>query len=103
MATSGDGGRGCKVLNFGLLVGEGGGRVGESSKWVWQGALVASAVRGKGEGEARTTLEREITPFFLQMTSRVCGGGSFPSYRAHNGPRGKRAHLRPTTQNPKYS
>ena len=42
-------------------------------------------------------LEREITPFFLQMTARVCGGGLFPSYRAHNGPRGKRAHLRPTT------
>ena len=48
-------------------------------------------------------LEREITPFFLQMTARVCGGGPFPSYRAHNGPRGERAHLRPTTQNPKYS
>ena len=47
-------------------------------------------------------LEREITPFFLQMTARVCGwggggGGPFPSYRAHNGPRGERAHLRPTT------
>ena len=26
------------------------------------------------------------------------GGGPFPSYRAHNGPRGERAHLRPTTQ-----
>ena len=42
-------------------------------------------------------LEREITPFFLQMTARVCGGGPFPSYRAHNGQRGERAHLRPTT------
>ena len=43
-------------------------------------------------------LEREITPFFLRMTARVCGGGGpFPSYRAHNGPRGERAHLRPTT------
>ena len=42
-------------------------------------------------------LERQITPFFLQMTARVCGGGPFPSYRAHNGPRGERAHLRPTT------
>ena len=43
---------------------------------------------------------REITPFFLQMTARVCGGGGggpFSSYRAHNGPRGERAHLRPTT------
>ena len=49
-------------------------------------------------------LEREITLFFLQMTARVFGGGGpFPSYRAHNGPRGERAHLRPTTQNPKYS
>ena len=48
-------------------------------------------------------LERESTPFFLQMMARVCGGGPFPSYRAHNGPRGERAHLRPTTQNPKYS
>ena len=47
-------------------------------------------------------LERENTPFFLQMMARVCGGGGgggpFPSYRAHNGPRGERAHLRPTTQ-----
>ena len=45
-------------------------------------------------------LEREFTPFFLQMTARVCegrGGGPFPSYRAHNGPREERAHLRPTT------
>ena len=42
-------------------------------------------------------LEREITPFFLQITARVCGGGPFPSYRAHNGPRRERAHLRPTT------
>ena len=48
-------------------------------------------------------LEREITPFFLQMTARGLWGGPFPSYRAHNGPRGERAHLRPTTQNPKYS
>ena len=23
-------------------------------------------------------LEREFTPFFLQMTARVCGGGSLP-------------------------
>ena len=43
-------------------------------------------------------LEREITSFFLQMTARVYGGGPFPSYRAHNGPRGESAHLRPTTQ-----
>ena len=42
-------------------------------------------------------LERESTPFFLQMMARVCGGGPFPSYRAHNGPRGERAHFRPTT------
>ena len=42
-------------------------------------------------------LERESTTFFLQMTARVCGGGPFPSYRAHNRPRGERAHLRPTT------
>ena len=43
-------------------------------------------------------LEREFTPFFLQMTARVCGGGGpFPSYRAHSGPREERAHLRPTT------
>ena len=33
------------------------------------------------------------------MTARVWGGGvPFPSYRAHDGPRGERAHLRPTTQ-----
>ena len=48
-------------------------------------------------------LEREITHFFLQMTARFVGGGPFLSYRAHNGPRGERAHLRPTTQNPNYS
>ena len=39
--------------------------------------------------------------FFSQMTARVCGGGGggpFPSYRAQNGPRGERAHLRPMTQ-----
>ena len=40
-------------------------------------------------------LEREFTPFFLQMTARVVGG-PFPSYRAQNGPRGEREHLRPT-------
>ena len=33
---------------------------------------------------------------FSQMTARVCGG-AFPSYRAQNGPRGERAHLRHTT------
>ena len=43
-------------------------------------------------------LEMEETPFFSQMTARVCGG-FFPSYRAHNRPSGERAHLRPTTQN----
>ena len=48
-------------------------------------------------------LERENTPIFLQMTARVCGGGPFSSYRAQNGLRGERAHLRPTTQNLKYS
>ena len=67
--------------------------------------------RGDGGGDGGWTpspafleqpLEREITPFFLQMTARVCGG-PIPSYRAHNGLRGERAHLRPTTQNPKYS
>ena len=36
--------------------------------------------------------------FFSQMMARVCGGGPFPSYRAQNGPRGERAHLRPRTQ-----
>ena len=46
-------------------------------------------------------LEREITPFFLRMTARVCEEGPFPSYGAHNGPRGERAHLRPTTKKPK--
>ena len=48
-------------------------------------------------------LERESTPFFHQMMARVWGGGPFPSYRTHNWLRGERAHLRPTTQNPKYS
>ena len=48
-------------------------------------------------------LEREFTPFLLQMMARVCGGegegeGPFPSYRAQNGPRGERAHLRSMTQ-----
>ena len=27
-------------------------------------------------------------------------GGPFPSYRTEDGPRGKRAHLRPTTRKP---
>ena len=52
-------------------------------------------------------LEREITPFLLQMTARVCGGVPSPliepimgrggkgPLEAHNGPRGERAHLRP--------
>ena len=31
---------------------------------------------------------------------RMTVGEPFPSYRAHNGPRGERAHLRPTTQKP---
>ena len=43
-------------------------------------------------------LEREELLFFSQMTARVCGGGPFPSYRAQNGLRGERAHLRPATQ-----
>ena len=43
-------------------------------------------------------LKMEETPFFSQMTARVCGGGPFPSYIAPpNGPREERAHLRPTT------
>ena len=39
------------MLNCGLLVGEGGGRVGESAEWVWQGASVASTMRGRGKGK----------------------------------------------------
>ena len=44
------------------------------------------------------SLKRESTPFFLsRMMARVCvGGGPFPSYRAQDGPRRERAHLRPT-------
>ena len=41
----------------------------------------------------------EFSPFFSQMTARVCGGGvggPFPSYRTQDGPRRERAHLRPT-------
>ena len=44
------------------------------------------------------SLEREFTPFFLLMTAIVCGGGPFPSYRAQDGQRGERAHLRPRLQ-----
>ena len=71
-------------------------------------ACCGSGSGGDGGGTPSPTffkqpLGREITPFFLQMMARVCGGGPFPSYRAHNGPRGERAHLRPTTQNPNYS
>ena len=44
-------------------------------------------------------LKREETPFFSQMTARVCRGGPFPSYRAQDGSRGEMAHLRPTTLN----
>ena len=64
--------------------GSGGGDGGGDSGWTPSPAFLEQP------------LEREITPFFLQMTARVCGGGPFPSYRAHNGPRGERAHLRPT-------
>ena len=47
------------------------------------------------------SLEREFIPFFLQMKVRVCGGGGlFPSYRAQDGSRGERAHLRPKTLKP---
>ena len=71
------------------------------------GARIGGGRRGSGGGWTPSAafleqpLEREITPFFLQMTARVCGGGGgpFPSYRAHNGSRGERAHLRPTTHN----
>ena len=41
--------------------------------------------------------------FLSSFDGQGLWGGPFPSYRAHNGPRGERAHLRPTTQNPKYS
>ena len=35
------------------------------------------------------------------MTARVCGGGgSLPSYRAQDGPRGERSYLRPTIRKP---
>ena len=51
-------------------------------------------------GFCEQPLEMEETPFFSQMTARFCGGGPFPSYRAQNAPRGERAHLRLTTQNP---
>ena len=44
----------------------------------------------------KQSLWREFTPFFLKITARVCGGGLFPSYSAQDGPRGERAHLRPT-------
>ena len=46
------------------------------------------------------SLEREFTPFFLQMTARVLWGGPFPSDRAQDGPRGERTHLRPMTRQP---
>ena len=71
------------------------------------GARSGGGRRGGGGGGSGWTpspafleqpLEREITPFFLQMTPRVWGGGPFPSYRVHTGPRGERAHSRPTTQ-----
>ena len=51
------------------------------------GARSGGGRRGGGGGGGWTPspafleqpLEREISPFFLQMTARVCGGG-FPSH-----------------------
>ena len=79
------------------------------------GILVAGARSGSGRGGVgddgwtpsptfhEQPLEMEETPFLSQMTARVCEGGPFPSYTAQNGPIWERAHLRPTTQNLKYS
>ena len=106
--------------------GGGGTRVTAAAAWGWQcrgdngevsmaGARSGGGRRGGGGGGTEACggggdgiwtpspafleqpLERESTPFFRQMTARVCGGGPFPSYRAHDGPRGERAHLRPIT------
>ena len=85
---------------------EDGGVAWTAEKKTVAGARSGGGRRGGGGGGwipfpafLEQPLEREITPFFLQMTARVCGGGGpFPSYRAHNWPRGERAHLRPTTQ-----
>ena len=83
-------------------------RRGDDGEVSVAGARSGDGHRGGGGGDddgwtpfpafLEQPLERERTPFFLQMTARVCGGGGpFPSYRTYNGPRGERAHLRPTT------
>ena len=90
----------------------GGGGGTETCSGVSGGTEACSGGGGGGNGGwtpslafLEQPLEREITPFFLQMTARVCegggGGGPFLSYRAHNGLTGEKAHLRPTTHNPK--
>ena len=79
-------------------------------------AIVVAAARMCAGAAASTTVRLLPRPsmsshsrgrrllFFSQMTARVCGGGGpFPSYRAQDGPRGERAHLRPMTLNLKKS
>ena len=110
---SGDGGKGaCGGGGFGggicVIGARGGGGIGG-------GTWSCGGVDG-GRGSCRSPssiflekpLEREFTPFFLQMTARVWGGGgggggggSLPLLSSPNGTRGERAHLRPTTQKPK--
>ena len=87
----------------------GGGDGGGSSN---DDVLVVAARSGGGSGGdsgwtpsstlREQPLERGGTHLFSQIMARVCGGrGPFSSYRAQDGPRGERAHLRPTTLKPK--
>ena len=76
----------------------------EKNSWPGQGvAAVVAAAAATAVGllpwpSVSSHLRWRRLPYFSQMTARVCGGGHFPFYRAHNGTRGERAHLRPTIQ-----
>ena len=111
MAWHGGGGYGSSMM----ACGDGGGGDSNSDVLVVGARSGGGGTVACGGGDGGWTpsstlreqpLEREETPFFSQMTARVCGGGgggggSLPSYRTRDGPRGERAFLRPTTQKPK--
>ena len=64
-------------------------------------ASTAAAIGLLSRPSTSNNLSWEFSPFFSQMTARVCGGGGgpFPAYRAQDRPRGERAHLRPINLN----
>ena len=75
-----------------------------TSSWLGQGVAAVAAAAAMTVGllprpSVSSHSRGRRLFFFSQMTARVWGGGGpFPYYRAQNGLRGERAHLRPTTQ-----